>query len=291
MKMRSCKKAFTLIELLVVIAVVGILAACLLPVLSKARERAYTAQCLNNLHQSGLAISMYAADDSDRFPPASVEEPNGDLKQVRLAIGGKDPEPELQWVIPSAKVRPLYNYLKSADVMHCPKDHGMKINLAQYHLLAGAVKVPPMPTCWDTIGCSYVYNVGPPPTPFGYTLQPPADEVGLAGKRSDWVPEPSKYVLMYEPPAATLGCPGGGGKQSPQDFEYQFWHNSSAARANLARHSIKHDGRRFLAPILFVDGHVRFIDFSEPIRDNPVYICEPTADCTWYKPMPNEPTN
>jgi len=56
------KLGFTPIELLVVIAIVAILAALLLPVLSRARSKALSVQCKNNEHQMGLALNMYLAD-------------------------------------------------------------------------------------------------------------------------------------------------------------------------------------------------------------------------------------
>lgn len=56
-----CKK-FTLIELLIVISVIAILAALLLPALSRARDRAHSIQCLSNLRQCGMGMVLYAND-------------------------------------------------------------------------------------------------------------------------------------------------------------------------------------------------------------------------------------
>jgi prepilin-type N-terminal cleavage/methylation domain-containing protein len=121
------RRAFTLIELLVVIAIIAILAALLLPVLGKARERAYMATDLNNTRQIMLAAQMYAADAEDFLP-----RPGWVLQEYSCWAygpnfpyaggGAADYNAELPNQLAAVKTGQLYPFLKSADVLMCPGD-------------------------------------------------------------------------------------------------------------------------------------------------------------------------
>jgi len=104
---------FTLIELLVVIAIIGILAAILLPALSRARESARRASCANNLKQWGLIYKMYAGEaPGQKFPPMQLLSPvlPDNLAQVfDLAFGPK-----------ATSVYP--EYLSDPSILVCPSD-------------------------------------------------------------------------------------------------------------------------------------------------------------------------
>jgi prepilin-type N-terminal cleavage/methylation domain-containing protein/prepilin-type processing-associated H-X9-DG protein len=122
------RAGFTLIELLVVISIIAILAALLLPVLSKSKASAQGIACLNNLRQLTLAWTMYVHDNNNRLPYSDSEngianDPTAPFTWV-TGLLDFDPTNPSNWDINTDIAKsPLWTYCgKSAGIWKCPAD-------------------------------------------------------------------------------------------------------------------------------------------------------------------------
>ena len=138
------RKCFTLIELLVVIGIIAVLAAMLMPALGKARESANQADCINNLKQVGLAMTMYANEYRSNFP-VQCSGDGADWSKSHNDYG--------------LYVLGYYDYLKTGKILICRS--AKQKPFANFTTVPkDAVTTAPTANGGSNENCSYLYYAG-----------------------------------------------------------------------------------------------------------------------------------
>ena len=234
--------AFTLVELLVVIAIIAILAALLLPALSKAKAQAQRVQCVNNQRQLALTWHIYAGDFNDTLVPNGGKRPGDAERDTTWVLGWFHdfiPGFTNRAYLLDPKYAAFAPYLKTPAAYKCPSD------LVTYLQSKGR----PVPQIR-----SYSMNVylGPVESFFSYT----SSRYQVARKSAD-IPVPASMFLFQDvnpqnicTPAFIVSMPG---TRSDGFFHYPATHHNRSG------------------VIAFADGHVE----THHWRDRRTFVTAP----------------